>query len=485
MTSGISSEVELKLELTLEAADALEAAAVFPGDPEVIVQRALYFDTPDHDLSRAGLSLRIRLTGEQRVQTIKADGAAAAGMFVRSEWEREVADDTPIIDDATPIPTLLGDKVEVLGGLFTVENERRIWMGDGVEIALDRGRAVAGERETPIHEVELEQKGGDAAALFALARRIDAVAPVHLGVLSKAERGYRLLGPAPGVAKADPVELTASLTAAAAFQQIVRSCLRHHRLNVPLIIDRQDAGALHQARVALRRLRSALSIHKPMLGHGRAEVLNGELRWLAGELGKARDLDVLLDRATAGPLRDRLTVARTDAYAGAIAALRSDQARGLMIDVAEWIAVGDWLSDAAGQDVRAVPAREFAAKALDRFRRKVKKDGRDLETLDDEARHEVRKAAKKLRYASEFFGALYDRKCERRRHKRFVAALEALQDELGALNDLAHAPQVLHSLGLADDPAAAALLGPDDRTDLLEMAAEAHDALVDAKRFWR
>lgn len=484
MTLAISSEVELKLELTPEAADALEAAGVFPGDPEIIRQHAIYFDTPDHDLAKAGLSLRVRRSGDKRIQTIKAAGAAAAGMFVRPEWEREVEDDTPVIDDTTLVPALIGEKIAEIDPLFTVENERRLWLIDGVEIALDRGRVVAGEREAPIYEVELEQKGGEPAAFFAFARRIDAAAPVHLGVLSKAERGYRLLGPAPGAAKAGPVQLAETMTAAAAFQAIVQSCLRHHRLNVPLIFDHQDAGALHQARVALRRLRSALSIHKPMLGD-HAQALNGELRWLAGELGKARDIDVLLDRAETSPLRDRLLSARADAYANAIAALRSDRARGLMIDIAEWTALGDWLSGRDGRDLRALPARDFAAKALDRFRRKVKKSGRDLEELDDEARHEVRKAAKKLRYAAEFFGALYVRKRERRRHKRFVAALEALQDELGALNDLAHAPEVLRGLGLADDPAARPLLGPDDRADLLEAAAEAHDALVDAKRFWR
>lgn len=486
MTLAISNEVELKLDLTPEAADALEAAGVFAGEPEVIVQQAVYFDTPGHDLAEAGLSLRVRRSGDKRVQTVKVDGgAASAGMFVRSEWERDIEDDAPIVDDTTPIPALLGEKAAAIRPLFTVENERRLWNVDGVEIALDRGRAIAGERETPFHEIELELKGGDPAALFALARRTDAAAPVHLGVLSKAERGYRLLGPAPGVAKASPVKLTATMTAASAFQAIVQSCLRHHRLNVPLILDHQDAAGLHQARVALRRLRSALAIHKPMLGDGRAAALNDELRWLAGELGKARDVDVLLDRADEGALRDRLLAARADAYGTAIAALQSPRARGLMIDIVEWVAAGDWLSSRDGADLRGLPAREFAAKALDRFRRKVKKSGHDLEELDDEARHEVRKAAKKLRYAAEFFGALYGRKRERRRHKRFVAALEHLQDELGALNDLAHAPEVLRSLDLADDPAAQALLGPDDRTDLLEAAAEAHDALVDAKRFWR
>ncbi|SCW72853.1 Inorganic triphosphatase YgiF, contains CYTH and CHAD domains [Sphingobium faniae] len=485
MTSNVANEVELKLDLTSEAADALEASGLFPGAPKVVAHYALYFDTPEHDLARAGLSLRVRRNDETRIQTIKADGGSAAGMFVRSEWERAAEDDRPILDDATPIPALLGEKVARIAPLFTVENERRLWAGDGIEIALDRGRIFAGEREMPIHEVELEQKSGDPAALFALARRINAVAPVHLGVLSKAARGYRLLGPAPAATKAGPVKLTNSMNAADAFQEIARACLHHFRLNVPLVLDRQDATALHQARVALRRLRSALSIHKPMLGKDGGAALNGELRWLAGELAHARDLDVLIARAEGEPLRDRLLSARTEVYANAIAALRSERARGLIIDTAEWIEIGDWRAGAEGEGLRALPAGLFAARALDRFRRKVRKGGRDLEELDDEARHDVRKAAKKLRYAAEFFAALYERKRNRRRHKRFVTALEALQDELGALNDLASAPEILRGLGLAGDPNAKMLLGPDDKADLLEAAAEAHDALVDARRFWR
>jgi len=477
---GAVDEIELKLELTPESMDVLEAAGLFTGAPEIIVQRAIYFDTPDYDLAKAGLSLRVRREGERCVQTIKVEGATAAGMFVRPEWEREVGDDKPVLDSRTPVPTLLGDKAAAIAPVFTVENERRRWIADGVEIALDRGRIVAGEREMAIHEVELERKGGDAAALFALARRIDAVAPVHPGVMSKAARGYRLLGPAATAAKAEPVRLTGATRAADAFQEIVRACLRHFRLNVPLILDLQDTGALHQARVALRRLRSALSICKPMPGDD-AAALNSGLRRLAGELSAARDLDVLIERAGDGPIRDRLFSARADAYARAIAALRSDRARRLMIDIVEWIGAGDWLANADG----ALPARAFAGKALDRFRRRVKKRGHDLEDLDDEARHEVRKAAKKLRYAAEFFAALYGRRRERRRHKRFIAALEALQDQLGMLNDLASAPDILRALGLADDPAAQALLGGGDKAKLLEVAAEAHDALVDAKRFWR
>lgn len=477
-------EVELKLELSAQSADAVEASDLFVGAVKVVRQHAIYFDTPDHDLARAGLSLRIRQNGDRRVQTVKA-GAAAAGIFIRPEWEREVSDDTPIIDHTTPIPSLLGEKVSGIAPLFVVENERRIWNDAGIEVALDRGRIVAGDRESAFHEVELERKSGDPAALFALARRINAIAPVHLGALSKGERGYRLLGPASSRSKAEPVEINRTMTAATAFQAIVYACLRHFRLNVPLVLNHRDAGGLHQARVALRRLRSALTIHKNLLTDGRAADFNDELRWLAGELGNARDIDVLIERVGDGPIHARLQEARSHAYDVATAALESDRARTLLLNVVEWVAVGEWLSSDDNADTRDLPARDFADAALRRFRRKVKNGGRNLEKLGDDDRHTVRKAAKKLRYATEFFAALYDQKQEMKRHKRFVSALEVLQDRLGVLNDQAGTEDLLRQLGLTDEPEAAALIAKRPDSQLLEAAADDYDALMDAKRFWR
>ncbi|RYG25156.1 MAG: inorganic triphosphatase, partial [Burkholderiales bacterium] len=253
-------EVEMKLVLSAEAADAVEAAGLFSSDVRIVKQHAIYFDTPDQALLKAGLSLRIRRSGDKRIQTIKADGSAA-GVFVRPEWEQDVEDDLPVLDDTTPVPSLLGKQAASIAPIFIVENERRVWNEDGIEIALDRGRIVAGEREEAVCEIELEQKGSDLSALFALARRIDAVAPVHLGVLSKAQRGYRLRGRVPKATKAAPITLTETMSAADAFKVIAEGCIRQFRLNAPLIEANEDPAALHQARVALRRLRTALSIH--------------------------------------------------------------------------------------------------------------------------------------------------------------------------------------------------------------------------------
>jgi inorganic triphosphatase YgiF len=483
----MADEVELKLEIANEDAATFEASGLLADSPKKVRQISTYFDTPEHDVANAGFSLRIRRSGKKRVQTIKADGASAAGLFMRSEWERAAEDDTPVVDYTTPLRALLGDKADSIAPAFEVEIDRQTWNTDegsaAIELVLDRGEVVAGERRSPVCEIELELKSGDPVALFAFARRIDAVVPIRLGVLSKAERGYALAGAAPTRVMAEPVVLGSDVTAAQAFGQIIQSCIRQFRLNETLLLASRDAGALHQARVALRRLRSAFSIFKPMIGDAGAE-LRAELRWLASELGQARDLDVLLKRAEPGPLYERIAAMREATYDAVCEILASARARRLLFDVTEWAATADWSGKVGGSHDGDAPARDFAAKALDRFRRKVKREGRNLADIDDEARHEARKSAKKLRYAAEFFQGLFERKNEKRRHKRFVKALEVLQDQLGALNDLATAPDVLKKLGVANDPGAADLLAHGKKGKLLDAAVDAHEDFIDTKRFW-
>ena len=485
----MADEIELKLELTPEAADAIEASALLSGNPERIELRSVYFDTLDHALAKKGLSLRIRRSGEKRMQTVKADGASAAGLFVRSEWECAVKDDKPILDDTTPVRTMLGTATDTLAPVFEVRIARRTWIlrqeGATIELVLDRGDAAAGDRTSPICEIELELKAGEPAALFKLARRIDKIAPVRLSVQAKAERGYRLIGPVTTMFKAEPVALTSDMTAAQAFQHIVQSCLRQFRLNEVLLLAGEDKEALHQARVALRRLRSAFSIFKPLIGGDTKLELGEGLRLLASKLGDARNLDVLLEHARPGPLHDHVEAARQAAYRAVADALASSRVRALMFDLAEWIVNGDWLHVPNTEADRHQLAREFAVTALGRFRRKVKKGGADLAHAADAARHQVRKDAKKLRYAAEFFAALFGRKREKQRYERFVAVLEELQNQLGLLNDLATAPRVLAKLGTGDDPDAPNMEARDRKKGLLKAAADAHDALIGTHRFWR
>lgn len=483
-------EVELKLSLKPEDADRLEVWAARGAVPSKVRQRSIYFDTPYHRLVKAGLSLRIRRSGHVRTQTVKSCGTKAVGLFNRPEWERQVLDDTPIVDDATPIQALLGELVTVLAPIFEVHVERSAWIvheGDAtIEVVIDRGEVVVAEdRRSPICEVELELKHGDAGALFELARKLDEVAPARLGVTTKAERGYALIDTVATVFKAERIALKADMTPAQTFQHIVQTCLRHFRRNEDLLIKGPNPEALHQARVALRRLRSAFSIFEALLVDDVGAKLNDEVRWLATELGEARNLDVMLKRAPLGELHDRLETAHQLAYARVDEVLASTRVRRMMLDLAQWSASGAWLSASSTSDIRNQPSREFAIAALDRFRHKVNKHGRDLAAAEDEARHKVRREAKRLRYAAEFFTALFDRKRERRQYTHFVGVMEVLQEQLGTLNDRAAASDVFTRLGIVDGPNAVALLFRENRRKSLNTAESAYDALIGAKRFWR
>lgn len=482
----MTDEIELKLELNEEAAAAIECSGLLTGEAGRTRQSSIYFDTPDHRLASAGVSLRIRRSGSKRVQTIKAAGASTAGLFARSERERPVRDDIPVLDAVTPLPAGLGSCADAIAPAFEVRIDRRSWTiaeGDAmIEAVLDRGEVVVGDRQSPICEIELELKSGSADALFALARKLGALAPVRLGVLTKAERGYRLAGPAPTMFKAEPVLLADGVTSAWAFGIAAQGCIRHFRLNEALLLAGGGAAALHQARVALRRLRSAFSIFRPIIGESGA-ALAADLRALASELGEARNLDVLLARTRPGTLQDRVMLARDAAYRRVGEVLAMPRTQQLMFDLTEWIARRGWSGSPYAPD-GDLPARGFAKAALDRLHHRANKRGRNLLDTDDAHRHAARKAAKKLRYAAEFFGNLFVGKRERRRYGAFIASLERLGDQLGALNDLATAALVLDKLGVAGDPEASRLTTEHRKKKLLKAAEAAHEQLFELKRFW-
>jgi triphosphatase len=152
-----------------------------------------------------------------------------------------------------------------------------------------------------------------------------------------------------------------------------------------------------------------------------------------------------------------------------------------MIDLTEWLATGAWRTRPADPERLHEHVLSFARGLLDERRRRLKRRGKGLAGLDDAHRHKARIAAKKLRYAAEFFGSLYIGRKARRRHGRFLEAIEALQDLLGELNDIVIGPEVLAKFGI---DATLPHSGEHRRKRLLKKAEEAYDALISARRFW-
>jgi inorganic triphosphatase YgiF len=488
----MSDPVELELKLECAPDDRKRLASTAPLASVAGTTRRLvstYFDTPERDLRRAGYSLRVRRDGRKRIQTIKADGAGAAGLFARPEWEGSITGDVPMFDaTCAPLVAALGPATLArIGAIFVTNVRRTLWVidyaGAGIEVALDDGEIRAGERIERVCELELELRDGDPQALFDLARALNEDVPLRLAVRSKADRGYACADEtAAGPVTGEPIALDAAGNAGDAFRAIARAGIRQFRHNEALLLRTGAPEPLHQARVGLRRLRSAFSLFKPLLADDRrAAPLRAELRWLATKLGDVRNIDVLIARCE-GEGHDALVAARARAFDQACTALVSSRCRRLMIDLAEWLELGAW------RVAPAHPARghqaviPFTRALLESQRRRFKRRSKGLAHLGAARRHRVRIEAKKLRYATEFFAALYTGGKARRRHKAFLAALDRLQDLLGDLNDLVVGTALLTTLGI---DVTLPKSGKHRRRRLLERAEAACDALLRARRYWR
>lgn len=222
------------------------------------------------------------------------------------------------------------------------------------------------------------------------------------------------------------------------------------------------------------------------LGHFRTA-----LRSAAALMGEARDLDVFLGRRSDSigrPARKALKAQREAAYDRVAELLNGAEFRALMLDFVAWVAAGPW-TRAQGPEpmLRELPAAELAGKILDRFWKRVRRGGRILAELPEEARHEVRIEAKKLRYATEFFAGLYEGPKKSVRRETFLAALERLQGELGDLNDLATGRALTEKLseqaGLVLRPEPAEHV--DAAPQLVAAAGRAVAELDAIKPFWR
>jgi CHAD domain-containing protein len=167
-----------------------------------------------------------------------------------------------------------------------------------------------------------------------------------------------------------------------------------------------------------------------------------------------------------------------------------------MLDLLAWIETGSWLNRRPKREKWSTqPIEEFATKALDGLWRKLSKGGPRLERLDQDALHRLRIQAKKLRYACEFFGGIFDAGRAKKRYRVFLEELGKVQDCLGELNDLStsHSLTTEFAKGAGEPSLAGASMASPaqfseshaERADaLLASAGSAFKALLDTKRFW-
>jgi triphosphatase len=259
--------------------------------------------------------------------------------------------------------------------------------------------------------------------------------------------------------KAKPIVLTHDETLDEAMAAIIANACAHWAANDAAARAGRDIEGVHQVRVALRRMRSALSLFKAYIPDTQRDWLNGEARWLLDELGSVRDLDVFaaellpaLTHDTAQPermplLTTALRAARRLAQDKARMALESARAQRVLRRLETWLPGHGWriMAEDDVKDARSVLARDFALRALNKRLIKVLARGKRIDTLPISELHEIRIAVKKIRYGVEFFHTVLPK----RRAEKLAVALKELQDSLGHLNDLDVAEQIVGQLTAA------------------------------------
>jgi len=500
----IPIEVELKLEVEPDKLDEVVAHPELKAYAPNAARQDLhstYFDTPSHDLKQAGISFRIRRNGTRRVQTIKAARISHNVALARNEWEHEVDSDDPdfALAKGTALEPFLNLQYRIRP-VFTVTADRTLLVvrhGQSIiEVAADRGRVEGADRDLTFGELELELKEGTVADLFALAVTLSEAAPLRLSYRTKAQRGYDATSDEkPTKVKSGSVKLKRRMTSAEAFQIIGASCLKHMMANEMIVRERLESDAIHQMRVALRRLRAAITLFKAIVADEERDEIRSELRWMANGLGEARDLDVYIAKilkpaliswdedAGLNALLQEAQERRAQAYGKVQEIVASSRLVNGVLKTAAWIQAGAWAQDESkpARKRRALRISVLAEEELDRRWKRILKRGKRLADLDPEDRHQVRIEIKKLRYAAEFFESLFKGQGTKARKQAALATLEALQETLGDLNDIAVGAQ-LHGSVAAEALHEEQLARVDD---LLAKAMTQYRDLASLEPFWK
>ncbi|HEX9490753.1 MAG TPA: CHAD domain-containing protein [Stellaceae bacterium] len=393
---------------------------------------SVYYDTPKRGLAQRELLLRVRKHGRRYIQTVKGRAPGGADLLARSEWEDAIGSERPDLAAPHGGPALRRwAKDGELRPLFkTVMRRTTIPLEPGsstrIEAVLDEGEVRALDRDAAeaICEIELELKNGSPAVLYDVALRLLEAVPLRIETRSKAERGYDLIDGArrPAVVHAQAFAIAPEMTVDAVLHGIGLTCLLPVLKNAPAAL----AGvpdAIHQMRVSTRRLRSLLAAVKSMLSGEHYRWANDELKWLLDSLGEARNWHVFAENLlkpvqTALPLPQDLDPlsrgveqARSAASDRANEAIQSSRYTASLLKLLRWFATHGWRDQPVSeQSARLMaPIGEVAPVLIDRRYRQAMKRSKRFAKLDLAQRHKLRIALKKLRYMSEFLGALFDR----------------------------------------------------------------------------
>jgi CHAD domain-containing protein len=443
----------MELELSLDPNDAARLsrlallAPLRTGKPRGRNIRIVWHDSPDRSLASDGMVL-----AEQRpfwrLERLTPDGVA---------WPPGAP--SPIIASARGIDALGQPLPSPLIPVAAFEGRAR-----SADLACEQGpvvmtllagavRAVAGE-----HQVSRLLLQGPTLPVRSLALALGGELNLTVPQICLAAEALAIVsGIPPAPRHLGAPELPIGYSVADAFAYAVGHLTDVILHFAPAAAEGRDGPEpVHQMRVAVRRLRSAIKVFQHAVRSPEVDAADGSLKMLAGKLGPTRDWDVFVTETFAGVadafpneqhLKRLLNAAerrRRACHAELRAFLTSPEFHRLGIELA-CLAGGEEWQDALGEAQQAELASsldEFAARVLGRRLKRLLQVEGDLAALEPGALHAVRLRAKRLRYAAEIFAPLHPGKAT----GRYLRRLSQLQDRLGALNDVTVATSLLAEL---------------------------------------
>ncbi len=420
-----------------------------------------YFDTADWRVHHSGYTCRVRRKGDAAELTLKAMASASGGMRVRRELT-ETLDGRMI--DALRAPGPCGAALRAVCGrqdlapIFQVNTSRKTFdlsdeAGPIGEIALDETSIPVGE-DVPVRlsrvEVEVSPDAIERARIF-----VDAMVAANglsEATTSKFESALIATGQrVSGAADVGPTAVSPEMTVGQVAYAVLRKQFGVFRVNEPGTRLGDDIEALHDMRVATRRLRAAMAAFRPFLSQ-RMLAFRDEFGWIASTLGEVRDLDVQLERMgewragfpderahTLDAIEEILVGRRNAARKRMLAALDSRRYERLLTRFEAALKFGPPRSFAPGR----TPVLAVAPDLVEKRYQKLRKAGdRIKKSSPPDSYHLLRIDAKKLRYALEFVGnGIYGKPA-----LEFSARVTAMQDVLGLHQDAYVAMELLQEI---------------------------------------
>lgn len=514
--SAAPADLQLLLDLPRDAVAAFKQAELLTGAaprrPVTRKLRQVFWDTADHRLGRAGLAIGMQTAGQRRSQIVRNIKLAPTGGRILHQQDHPLQGDAL---DLTRLALLPGGDpelvtriaAEMLIPVFAIDLTRTSWSAlwgeTELTVALEIGTVESAAGRLEFCQVTLAPTTGPAQGLYDFAQRLHRAVPVQLAGHDAVQLGYRRIAGADWwpEQRNGTAALDAGMTVREGILAIGHAATAAVRAQIHGLASHAEPEQIHEARVALRRLRSALSVFGDALPTFSRKALGRDLGALASSLGHARELDVFLaetlepliqasgEETVLRGLRLTASVLRENAAEAARRAAGTPDFAAVSCRLGAWFDAGLWPEppNAEATALLDQPFADFAGALLRKHHRKLLAAGAALKDPKPVELHALRIQAKRLRYTAEFVRGLYAPRAVR----RYVTALKAIQDILGTLNDAVVARNLLPQLTKADPsgaPRAAGLVAgwtAAEVTSARRRFAEAWEAFAATKRFWK